>query len=282
MSTSSSPIFVQHLFAPLHDRLLELLRDLLPADWHRPTVCTGWDVKDIAAHLLDGMLRRLAFARDGYSSPVNPPTIASYADLVTYLNQLNHDWVRAMRRLSPRQLIELLAEAGPHVHAWYAQLPPFEPAPFPVAWAGETTSANWFDVARDYTEHFHHQQQIRLAVDRPGILTAVLYGPFLEIFMRGLPHAYRAVAAPSGAAVQVRVMGEGGGTWFVQRQANESWTLVRTLPTNVLTAAVTIPGELAWRLFSKGISPEVIRPQVELAGDIRLAETALRMVAVMA
>jgi hypothetical protein len=30
-----------------------------------------------------------------------------------------------------------------------------------AAWAGETDSRNWFDVAREYTEKWHHQQQLR-------------------------------------------------------------------------------------------------------------------------
>jgi hypothetical protein len=35
-----------------------------------------------------------------------------------------------------------------------------------VAWAGEAESKNWFHVARDYSEKWHHQQQIREAVSQ--------------------------------------------------------------------------------------------------------------------
>jgi hypothetical protein len=37
-----------------------------------------------------------------------------------------------------------------------------------VSWAGPDTSPAWLDIARDYTEFWVHQQQIRDAVDRPG------------------------------------------------------------------------------------------------------------------
>jgi hypothetical protein len=46
----------------------------------------------------------------------------------------------------------------------HASRDPFAMAPYGVSWAGEEKSANWFDTAREFTERWHHQQQIRLAV----------------------------------------------------------------------------------------------------------------------
>ena len=57
------------------------------------------------------------------------------------------------------------------------------------------TSLVWFDNARELTERWHHQEQIRLATNRPGIMTPLLYHPVLDTFLRGLPHAYREVTA---------------------------------------------------------------------------------------
>ena len=56
-------------------------------------------------------------------------------------------------------------------------LPSHGRAIFSVAWAGESESENWFDVARDYTERWHHQQQIRDAVGRPGYAEPRFSGP---------------------------------------------------------------------------------------------------------
>src|SRR5688572_32295034 len=50
-----------------------------------------------------------------------------------------------------------------------------------------TTLFRSFDTAREFTERWHHQQQIRLATNRPGIMTRELYYPVLDCFMRALP-----------------------------------------------------------------------------------------------
>src|SRR5689334_12267714 len=101
------PILVNHLFAPLEDKLITLLKSLSSAEWQAPTVCRLWTVKDIAAHLLDTNLRRISMLRDRYFGE-SPGAINSYEDLVKFLNQLNADWVKAARRLSPALIIDLM------------------------------------------------------------------------------------------------------------------------------------------------------------------------------
>ncbi|HEX6434199.1 MAG TPA: maleylpyruvate isomerase N-terminal domain-containing protein, partial [Gemmatimonadales bacterium] len=96
--TPLAPVDLAPLFPALHTELMTLLRNLAPGDWSKPTACALWSVKDIVAHLLDSCLRRLSFGRDGLESAPGRP-IASYADLVSYLNQLNADWITATRRL---------------------------------------------------------------------------------------------------------------------------------------------------------------------------------------
>jgi hypothetical protein len=125
-------------------------------------------VRDIALHLLDVDIRRLSFARDGGDLPQPGSAIESYSDLVKFLNRLNADWVSAGRRISSRLPIELLGLTGPLVAEHVASLDMQAVARFPVAWAGEQVSLNWFDVGRDYTERWHHQQQIRDAVNASG------------------------------------------------------------------------------------------------------------------
>jgi hypothetical protein len=67
------PILVADLFPEVSRRLLDLLRSLVPDEWHRPTVSSRRTVKDIVSHLLDGSLRRLSLQRDGYSPPDGRP-----------------------------------------------------------------------------------------------------------------------------------------------------------------------------------------------------------------
>src|SRR5918993_4890273 len=181
------------LFEPLDDLLLALLRSLSREDWARPTVAGRWTVRDVVAHLLDTPLRRLSFVRDGFPpSLANDATgtpeavvIRNDADLAAFVNAMNADGVRTYGRLSPAVLIDLMSLATHQLREHLRAAADDAPAAFPVSWAGETVSAHWFDVAREYTERWHHQAQIRLAVDAlPPILAGRLYAPVLATFMR--------------------------------------------------------------------------------------------------
>jgi len=125
------------------------------------------------------------------------------------------------------------------------------------------------------------QQQIRAAVGQTvELLTPELFRPFIETFMRGLPHAYRQVAAPAGTVVQVRVTTACGGSWQLVKMAT-GWQLheVADIP---FAADVVLTPETAWRLFTKAIDPATAEAESELHGNRVLGRAALRMVAVMA
>lgn len=274
----SIPVPTLHLFPLLDDALIQLLQSLTTAEWQLPTIAKKWTVKDIASHLLDGNLRTIAYYRDNYM--VAASGINSYSDLVDYLNALNMSWTNATQRLSPQLLIELLASSGKQYIEALKKLPPFETAIFPVAWAGQQQSANWFHIAREYTEKFIHQQQIRDAVGKPGILTKTLFYPFINTFMYGLPHTYKNVAAPTGTVVQIKILTDIGGEWFIEKTDKE-WVL--TTFNNVAPAAtISIPPDVAWKVFSKGITPEAAYNSVQITGNPQWAATALQMVSVMA
>ncbi len=273
------------LFPELDRLLLELLRGLRPADWDLPTVAGHWRVRDVALHLLDGNLRSVSMLRDGHFAGPGPASAAP-ADVVAYLNQLNQSWVAATQRLSPTVLIDLLAHSGPPYYEYLATLDPQAPATFAVGWAGEAESANWFHIARDYTEKWHHQQQIRQAVGQEAPLyEPALYGPYLATSVRALPHRLHHVAAAPGERVRFEVTGPGGGCWVLHREP-AGWTLdleavadPARLPAR---AHVKVAGPVAWRLFSKNISLTDALPSVELAGDQQLGQWLLGAVAVMA
>ncbi len=162
------PIPTIHLFPVLEEKLIELLWSLTEEEWSKPTIAKLWTVKDVAAHLFDGNMRTISMIRDSYLG--DPPgDIKSNEDLVSYLNGLNATWVNAMKRVSPKVLTALMEITGKQYVQQIGSLDPFAPAIFAVSWAGETNSVNWFHIAREYTERWHHQQQIRDAVDKPGL-----------------------------------------------------------------------------------------------------------------
>ncbi|UOE46469.1 maleylpyruvate isomerase N-terminal domain-containing protein [Mucilaginibacter sp. SMC90] len=279
MAEQEVPIKTVHLFPLLDQKLIELLKSLSAEEWDRPTLAKLWTVKDIAAHLLDGNMRAIAmahqFAGDAPSMPIN-----SYNDLVDYLNGLNAAWVKAMRRVSPQMIIELLETTGKQYSGIMAGADLFAPAPFSVAWAGEDESVNWFHIAREYTEKFHHQQQIRDAVGKQGILTAGLFYPCIDTFMRGLPHAYRTVIANTGALIQITITGEAGGNWYLLK-TTDSWALTKNSGAAPDTI-VTLSPDVAWKVFTKGINPQTALDASKISGNINLGENLFNMVAVMA
>jgi uncharacterized protein (TIGR03083 family) len=271
------PILIAHLFPKLDGMLIELLRSLAPEDWEKQTFSPKWRVKDVAAHLLDTPLRGVSIGRDGYL--VESPRIASAADLAAFVNRLNSEGVIVYRRLSPLVLIRLVEIAAKLLAEYHASRDPYAMAPYGVSWAGENTSANWFDTAREFTERWHHQQQIRLAVNKPGIMTRELYHPVLDCFLRALPFRYRNVSAKPGTLVKINVAGECGGSWYLYR-SEDSWQLIGE-PFGEAASEVTIPQEIAWRIFTKGIDPESARAQVGITGDATKGLPVLGMVSIV-
>lgn len=272
------PIHTAPLFAGLHARLMSLLRGLDPPDWSRPTVAGSWEVRDVVAHLIDGQLRRLSLHRDGHAPPPDGD-LSDYAALVAYLNQLNASWVGAMRRVSPDLLLDLLDVAGSQVADFVTGLDPMDTAPLPVAWAGEDVSENWFDIGRDYTELWHHQAQIRLAVDADLLTQREWLHPVLALSVRGLRRALREVRRPEGTVVVLRLRGEAGGTWSAVADTS-GWSLHEG-ETPGSAAEVTLPAAEAWRVFFNAVDLEEARSLARLSGDPELTEAVLRMRSVM-
>jgi len=273
------PIFTTHLFPKLDSKLIDLLSSLSPSDWELQTIAPLWTVKDIAAHLLDTNIRALSMLRDDYHGE-KPGIINGYQDLVSYLNRLNADWVTAMKRVSSKILIELLAITGLPYCEYLKSLDPHTKATFSVAWAGEQESYNWFHVARDYTEKWHHQQQIRLAIGQEQELYSnELYHPYLETSMRALPHHYRDVKGIEGEVIRFTITGDGGGDWYLYHNA-EKW--IQIIDSEIEPACIVeIPGDLAWRLFTNAAINNEIINQICITGRQELGQNIFGMKAVM-
>ena len=276
-SSSLEPILCAHLLRRVDDKLIELLRSLTPGEWDLQTVAPLWKVRDVAAHLLDTALRKLSLVRD--SCYVEAVSIRSPQDVIALVNALNREGVTVYRRLSPKVLIDMMNLACEQSARFHESLDPFALAAFAVSWAGEEQSFNWFDTARELTERWHHQQQIRLATKRPGLLTPDLYHPVLDCFVRGLPHVYRDADALPGALVVLEISGECGGRWFL-RKGSAGWHFVKPLDAK-FDARVTIPQELAWRVFTKGIDRDSARAQIQIEGSSDLGEKVLQLTAIV-
>jgi uncharacterized protein (TIGR03083 family) len=273
-------ITVIDLFPKIHDKLIQLLKSLSAQDWEKQTIAPRWKVKDVAAHLLDGNIRALSMLRDNYWGE-KTKNVNTYQDLLQFINRLNADWVSAMKRVSPSLLIEMLASTGSKYNDYLKTLNPDDKAAFSVAWAGEQESQNWFHIAREYTEKWHHQQQIRLAVHQEKEFYArEFYFPYLNTSMRALPYHYSTIGGEAGDAIKFIVTGEGGGTWNLYYDG-KMWILI-TDNTATPVCEVQIEGEVEWRIFTKGITPKDAEQQSRIIGKQELGKKIFEMIAVIA
>jgi hypothetical protein len=270
-------VLVCDLFPELRGHLLELLERLEPAEWELPTAARLWNVKDIALHLLGGDMGILSRKRDGFRP--GGVVIHGWEDLVPFINQLNHTWLQATRRLSTRLVCDLLAFTGPQVEAYFASLDPFAMGE-EVSWAGSGAAPVWLDIAREYTERWHHQQQIRDATSQPGLYQPRLFAPVLEAFVRALPRTFRDLSAPEGTMVQLDLTGPAGGTWHVCKRAAE-WEL-RAGAAESPVAAVSVAAEDAWKIFTRGVTEREALQRSRIRGDQVLGAKLLKTISVIA
>lgn len=268
------PLDTRPLFRPVSAELAALLRSLTPADWERPTVAGAWLVRDVVAHLVDTALRRLSFHRDGMAPPPPGRPIGTAREFVDFINDLNAQWVAASKRFSPRVLTELFDRASADLAEWFEALPLHGPALFGVSWAGEKESDAWFDIGREFTELWHHQQQIRMSVGAPSLPDPRYLRAVIDIAMRGLPHAFRDVSADPGQSLLIDVIGPAGGQWTLELDAH-GWT-IHPGTRGIATTRLRLSDEATWKLLFNALSDAEAAAAVTIEGQRELAAPLLR------
>jgi uncharacterized protein (TIGR03083 family) len=268
------PIDVRPLFARQQAAFIDLLRGFGPAQWTRPTACPGWDVKDVAAHVLGDHIGQLSRHRDGSPSPAPRDGEA----LPAFLDRFNAEWVTAARRISPPLLIDLLSSAGDQ-SAEFWQTVDLGALGEAVSWAGPGPAPVWLDAAREFSEYWTHHQQICEATGQAGLAVPDYLGPVLDTFMRALPHTLRHVTAADGTALQMTVTEPGGGQWACVR-GPDRWRLQRQ-PHPHPAARVELDADTTWRLCTRGITPGQATASARIGGDEHLAAAALQIVSIV-
>jgi uncharacterized protein (TIGR03083 family) len=270
------PTIVIDLFPEILSALVRLLSSLSAEEWQEPTVCPSWSVQDVALHLLGGQIGNLSRRRDGHA--LEAP-VANWEELVAFLNDLNQGWVQGARRISPRLLIDLLRFTGIQLCDYFRSLDPYALGGS-VSWVGPEPAPVWLDLAREYTEQWHHQQHIRDAVRRPGLKEPRYMAPVLSAFAWALPRAFRSTPAAENGSVTLTIIGQSGGQWTVRRERGE-WRLYQGAPDQA-DAEVILDEEIAWRLFTRGLSPGAAREHTAWRGDRALGLKVLEMVSIIA
>src|SRR6266487_5059654 len=274
------PIMVIDLFPQERKQLLELFSVFEAKDWEKPTICPGWCVKDIGLHLLGDDIGYLSRARDHFSNPFfRNKDLDEWKSLVKNINEVNELWVKATARISPKLLIDLLALTGKQFYDYVRTLDQMAINGV-VSWAGPDPAPVWLDTAREYTERWVHQQQIRDAVNKPGLKEKRFFHPVLDTFVRALPHTYKDVPVANTTFLKFVVIGEAGDIWYLVGEANR-WTLFEDVALQP-DAVATMDQETCWRLFTKGMNKNQLRERTAIEGDQKLGEKLLETVSIIA
>jgi uncharacterized protein (TIGR03083 family) len=277
MLRKPQPVLVVELFPEILEELLSLLAGLTPDEWDRPTSCPGWSVKDVALHLLGIEIGNLSRRRDGHTARDVPAQ--NWTELVAVLKDWNESWVESARRMSTPLLIDLLRLTGRQWCAYVRTLDKFALGGA-VSWAGPQPAPAWLDLAREYSERWHHQQHMRDAVGRPGLKQSRYMAPALAAFAWALPRAFEAAPAEEGSTVTLTIHGDSGGRWTIVYEGR-TWQLFSGAPEQP-TAEAELNEDIAWRLFTRGLDPLQAQAQMKLTGDLNLAGQVLKMVSIIA
>jgi uncharacterized protein (TIGR03083 family) len=225
------PLDVRGVMRSERAALLDLVDDLDPREWDAPTPCPPWTVHDLVAHVLASDLGLLSRGRDreqrGWID-------VSGDELAALLARRNQEWIDACVPLSGRVLRDLLHATGAEVDRWTASADLGARADG-VAWAAVAHAPAWLCLAREYTERWVHQQHLRDALERPGLVDDAHLGAVLDTFKWAIPVAL----AETTGVLRIDVTGEVQRTWLADRSGFHA----DADP----DATATIAAEMFWR-----------------------------------
>jgi uncharacterized protein (TIGR03083 family) len=185
-----------------YERLLTLLRTLEPADWDRPTVCDGWRVKDMVAHLLGAAEANASLVENARQVLRGRGRVRD--DGRALVDGINDVQVDERRHLSPAELVERLAAVAPRaVRGRRRTPPPLRRVPVPGPLGDPITLGFLVDVA--YTrDQWMHRVDVSRATDRELVLTGAHDGRIVADIVRDW-------AAAHGEAFELELTGPAGG-----------------------------------------------------------------------
>jgi hypothetical protein len=200
-------------------------------------------------HLLHDQLRRLSGTRDGHA----PAWASPDGDLARAVHRANEEFVEVARQISRPLLADLIAHLGPQLDELWSTLD-LSSFGASVSWVEPGVDAPvWLDVAREFTDFWVHQQQIRDAVGLPGAVDAAVSVAVVDTLIRSLPRALAGTAAAPGSAVTLTVL----------------------IGTDLRVTCT------ARRLATRGQTPAAVAPDVPIDGDPSLATAALTLLSVI-
>jgi uncharacterized protein (TIGR03083 family) len=207
-STARPPVLDRdsalRLAATEYDRFTAVLRALEPADWLRPTECSGWDVRAMAGHVL-GMAEMVASFRQFAVQNAGAARAGGGIDALTSLQ------VRGREELTPEEVVERFAVVAPRAVPGRRRLSRLM-GRFPVPErqvVGDRTErwafAFLFDVVLT-RDTWMHRMDICRATGRTPVLSPDHDG----VLVADVVHEW---AQRHGRPYRLTLAGPAGGTW---------------------------------------------------------------------
>ncbi|GAC1338687.1 MAG: hypothetical protein NVSMB29_04860 [Candidatus Dormibacteria bacterium] len=162
---------LEQLAATEYARFLDLLRPLAGPDWTLPTECPTWDVRAMATHVL-GMAEMSASLRENIRQ-----TLAARRRGGVFIDALTALQVQERRALTPAEIVDRFAAAGPRAARGRARTPGFVrrrriPMDQPVGTAVEPWTFGYLVETILTRDTWMHRIDVARAVHRPLTLTA--------------------------------------------------------------------------------------------------------------
>lgn len=259
---------VVELLAEVWASIEALCADLPEAAWERPTECPGWSVQDVVVHVIGGERELL-----GDEPPALPGEAPGHVRNAQ--GERNEGWVLSGRPWSGTEVLDELRDVAARRLDQLRALPP-------EAWDREARSPIGPMPYRAFMEMrvfdaWVHDQDIRVAVDRPRVLR----GPAAELsigrLFAAMPYVVgKQAGAPEGATVVLDVDGAPAGPATIAVDGGRA----RALPSVPADPTVRLRLGLDdfWRLACGRRDPDeaLAAGAVVVEGDVDLGQRVVR------
>ena len=242
------------------ERFLDLLQELAPADWLKPTACTLWDVRQIVAHVAGAAASYASWSQ--LARQWNPLAQRPYRQAgLTMLDALNQIQVDDRASSRPDDLIAELRVVGPRAIATRHRLPaPVRALRLPMPALGVAPIGYLTDVI--YTrDMWIHRLDIARATRRTMALSPDHDGRIIALAARDLSKSLDPLLRGTSAIYDLT--GPAGGRF--RFGANDHPAV--TIRIDAL--------DFAW-LAAGRLTPEQARETVAIAGERSVADRVLR------
>lgn len=251
----------------IHRQVEKVIGNMQEEDWERPSLCQGWRVQEVFAHMSSNMKEAVNPA----PPPEDPPPPMKAEEAMEALVSTRRDW-------SAQQLLDEYAQ---YFEGWIGGMSALQEEPtsstmIPLADLGTypmhmLANAFAFDhYCHLYIDILAPEGPLAIDVDSP---TDDMIRPGIEWMITGMPQMQVeelpvAVTQP----LELELTGPGGGTWTLQPAAEDG---VITIPPRANLGAVATVTSAAHDFVSWGTKRSNWRSSCIIDGDESYASSVL-------